>query len=209
MSYTSNRTLLEKADLALADLTAGGGVLLPAHPHCPDGIARMRHPLTQVRQMMIAQQGRHMRSTGPLRVPVSQHHDMRYRHGRRNRFRWPSVDFVVQSDALRLVNHVVGKKAESEWFAGWPVLTIAHFSRGCGRTATMFRQSVRHLDLTPVNAAHVTPRSTAETMCFRRVGCALHAGSQDKASASTHGQTCDSRRGQVGAQQPQGRISCR
>ncbi|MCA2981504.1 MAG: phage major capsid protein, partial [Myxococcaceae bacterium] len=30
MSYTSNRTLLEKADLALADLTAGGGVLLPA-----------------------------------------------------------------------------------------------------------------------------------------------------------------------------------
>jgi len=30
MSYTSNRTLLEKADLALADLTAGGGELLPA-----------------------------------------------------------------------------------------------------------------------------------------------------------------------------------
>jgi HK97 family phage major capsid protein len=30
MSYTSNRTLLEKADLALADLTAGGGVLLSA-----------------------------------------------------------------------------------------------------------------------------------------------------------------------------------
>jgi HK97 family phage major capsid protein len=30
VSYTSNRTLLEKADLALADLTAGGGVLLPA-----------------------------------------------------------------------------------------------------------------------------------------------------------------------------------
>jgi HK97 family phage major capsid protein len=30
MSYTSNRSLLEKADLALADLTAGGGVLLPA-----------------------------------------------------------------------------------------------------------------------------------------------------------------------------------
>ena len=30
MSYTSNRTLLEKADLALADLTAGGGILLPA-----------------------------------------------------------------------------------------------------------------------------------------------------------------------------------
>ncbi len=30
MSYTTNRSLLEKADLALADLTAGGGVLLPA-----------------------------------------------------------------------------------------------------------------------------------------------------------------------------------
>jgi HK97 family phage major capsid protein len=30
VSYTSNRTLLEKADLALADLTACGGVLLPA-----------------------------------------------------------------------------------------------------------------------------------------------------------------------------------
>jgi len=30
MSYTSNRTLLEKADLAIADLTAGGGILLPA-----------------------------------------------------------------------------------------------------------------------------------------------------------------------------------
>jgi hypothetical protein len=30
MSYTSNRSLLEKADLALADLTGGGGVLLPA-----------------------------------------------------------------------------------------------------------------------------------------------------------------------------------
>ena len=30
MSYTSNRSLLEKADLALAELTAGGGVLLPA-----------------------------------------------------------------------------------------------------------------------------------------------------------------------------------
>ena len=30
MSYTSNRTLLEKADLALSELTAGGGVLLPA-----------------------------------------------------------------------------------------------------------------------------------------------------------------------------------
>jgi len=30
VSYTSNRTLLEKADLALSDLTAGGGVLLPA-----------------------------------------------------------------------------------------------------------------------------------------------------------------------------------
>jgi len=29
MSYTSNRTLLEKADLAIADLTAGGGILLP------------------------------------------------------------------------------------------------------------------------------------------------------------------------------------
>ena len=30
MHYTTNRTLLEKADLALADLTGGGGVLLPA-----------------------------------------------------------------------------------------------------------------------------------------------------------------------------------
>ena len=30
MSYTPNRSLLEKADLALADLTGGGGVLLPA-----------------------------------------------------------------------------------------------------------------------------------------------------------------------------------
>ena len=30
MSYTTNRSLLEKADLALADLTAGGGILLPA-----------------------------------------------------------------------------------------------------------------------------------------------------------------------------------
>ena len=29
MGYTSNRTLLEKADLALADLTGGGGILLP------------------------------------------------------------------------------------------------------------------------------------------------------------------------------------
>ena len=31
MSYMSNRTILEKADLALADLTAGGGILKPAH----------------------------------------------------------------------------------------------------------------------------------------------------------------------------------
>jgi len=30
MPYTSNRSLLEKADLAIADLTAGGGILLPA-----------------------------------------------------------------------------------------------------------------------------------------------------------------------------------
>jgi hypothetical protein len=30
MSYLSNRTILEKADLALADLTAGGGILKPA-----------------------------------------------------------------------------------------------------------------------------------------------------------------------------------
>lgn len=30
MSHLNNRTLLEKADLALADLTAGGGLLLPA-----------------------------------------------------------------------------------------------------------------------------------------------------------------------------------
>jgi len=30
MTYMSNRTILEKADAALADLTAGGGVLLPA-----------------------------------------------------------------------------------------------------------------------------------------------------------------------------------
>ncbi len=30
MTYTSNRGLLEKADLALADLTGGGGILLPA-----------------------------------------------------------------------------------------------------------------------------------------------------------------------------------
>jgi len=30
MSYLSNRTILEKADLALADLTAGGGILQPA-----------------------------------------------------------------------------------------------------------------------------------------------------------------------------------
>jgi hypothetical protein len=30
VSYTTNRSLLEKADLALADLTAGGGILLPA-----------------------------------------------------------------------------------------------------------------------------------------------------------------------------------
>jgi HK97 family phage major capsid protein len=30
MSYMSNRTILEKADLALADLTAGGGILKPA-----------------------------------------------------------------------------------------------------------------------------------------------------------------------------------
>ncbi len=30
MTYTSNRSLLEKADLAIADLTAGGGILLPA-----------------------------------------------------------------------------------------------------------------------------------------------------------------------------------
>lgn len=30
MSYPSNRTILEKADLALADLTAGGGILKPA-----------------------------------------------------------------------------------------------------------------------------------------------------------------------------------
>jgi HK97 family phage major capsid protein len=30
MSYLSNRSILEKADLALADLTAGGGVLKPA-----------------------------------------------------------------------------------------------------------------------------------------------------------------------------------
>jgi HK97 family phage major capsid protein len=30
MSYTDNRTILEKADLALADLTAGGGLLKPA-----------------------------------------------------------------------------------------------------------------------------------------------------------------------------------
>src|SRR5262245_52696060 len=30
MSYLDNRTLLEKADLALADLTAGGGILKPA-----------------------------------------------------------------------------------------------------------------------------------------------------------------------------------
>jgi HK97 family phage major capsid protein len=30
MSYLDNRTILEKADLALADLTAGGGVLKPA-----------------------------------------------------------------------------------------------------------------------------------------------------------------------------------
>ena len=30
MTYLSNRTILEKADLALADLTAGGGILKPA-----------------------------------------------------------------------------------------------------------------------------------------------------------------------------------
>jgi len=30
MSYTDNRTILQKADLALADLTAGGGLLKPA-----------------------------------------------------------------------------------------------------------------------------------------------------------------------------------
>ncbi|MEZ5140890.1 MAG: phage major capsid protein [Acidimicrobiales bacterium] len=30
MTYMSNRTILEKADLALADLTAGGGILKPA-----------------------------------------------------------------------------------------------------------------------------------------------------------------------------------
>jgi len=30
MSYMNNRTILEKADLALADLTAGGGILKPA-----------------------------------------------------------------------------------------------------------------------------------------------------------------------------------
>jgi HK97 family phage major capsid protein len=30
MSYLNNRTILEKADLALADLTAGGGILKPA-----------------------------------------------------------------------------------------------------------------------------------------------------------------------------------
>jgi HK97 family phage major capsid protein len=30
MSYMTNRTILEKADLALADLTAGGGILKPA-----------------------------------------------------------------------------------------------------------------------------------------------------------------------------------
>ncbi len=30
MSYTSNRSLLEKADLTLAELTGGGGILLPA-----------------------------------------------------------------------------------------------------------------------------------------------------------------------------------
>lgn len=30
MAYLSNRTILEKADLALADLTAGGGILKPA-----------------------------------------------------------------------------------------------------------------------------------------------------------------------------------
>ena len=29
MSYTNNRSLIEKADLALADLTTGGGILLP------------------------------------------------------------------------------------------------------------------------------------------------------------------------------------
>ena len=30
MGYISNRTILEKSDLALADLTAGGGILKPA-----------------------------------------------------------------------------------------------------------------------------------------------------------------------------------
>jgi hypothetical protein len=30
MSHLSNRSILEKADLALADLTAGGGLLQPA-----------------------------------------------------------------------------------------------------------------------------------------------------------------------------------
>ena len=30
MSYTDNRTILQKADLALADLTVGGGLLKPA-----------------------------------------------------------------------------------------------------------------------------------------------------------------------------------
>ena len=30
MSYLDNRTILEKADLALTDLTAGGGILKPA-----------------------------------------------------------------------------------------------------------------------------------------------------------------------------------
>ena len=30
MSYTDNRTILQKADLALADLTAGGWLLKPA-----------------------------------------------------------------------------------------------------------------------------------------------------------------------------------
>ena len=30
MTYLDNRTILEKADLALADLTAGGGILKPA-----------------------------------------------------------------------------------------------------------------------------------------------------------------------------------
>lgn len=40
MSYLSNRTILEKADLALADLTAGGGILKTATDDIKLSVAR-------------------------------------------------------------------------------------------------------------------------------------------------------------------------